>query len=175
MFRWGGEYQPAAGAFRFRQSKTDSYVSVEVSEPLKGLSLAVHDPESPYLFVDRKTGKPFAEQRLGHVWEAIRKAAGLDERLQIRTLRHSCVVQLARASCTVPEIASITGHSPFSAEQILAKYLPRDSEVARNAQRKRGLIGPKLEQKSDDQSDGASDGRSGGGETASRIRVKSAS
>jgi hypothetical protein len=46
----------------------------------------------------------------------------------------------------VPEIASITGHSPFSAEQILPKYLPRDSEMARNAQRKRGLIGPKLEQ-----------------------------
>jgi hypothetical protein len=50
------------------------------------------------------------------------------------------VVQLARAGCTVPEIASITGHSIASVEQILQRYLPRDSTVARNAQVKRGLI-----------------------------------
>lgn len=55
-------------------------------------------------------------------------------------LRHSCVVQLARAGCTVPEIAAITGHTLSSVEKILSHYLPRDSQVARNAQIKRGLI-----------------------------------
>lgn len=162
-FRWGAEYQPADGTFRFWQQKTDSWVTIEISAGLRGLLEAVHDPDSLYLFVDRKTGKPFAEQRLGHVWAAIRLEAGFDPGLQIRTLRHSCVVQLARAECTVPEIASITGHSPFSAEQILAKYLPRDSEVARNAQRKRGLIGAKVEQKSDGHQTPGSDGRASGG------------
>lgn len=159
MFRWGGEYKPEEGAFKFWQEKTGAWVTIPVSDALRGLLEAVHDPDSLYLFVDRRTGKPFAEQRLGHVWSAIRTDAGFNKRLQIRALRHSCVVQLARAGCTVPEIASITGHSAFSVEQILSKYLPRDNEVAWNAQRKRGLIGPKRVQESDghpsDESDGS--------------------
>lgn len=149
MFRWGGEYKPEERAFKFWQEKTDSYVTIPVSDALSGLLECVRPADSLYLFVDRATGKPFAEQRLGHVWAAIREAAGFSDRLQVRALRHSCVVQLARAECTVPEIASITGHSPFSVEQILQKYLPRDNQVAWNAQRKRGLIGPKEERESD--------------------------
>ena len=73
-----------------------------------------------------------------------RRATGFDtvfvRHHVIRSLRHSCFVQLARAGCTIPQIALITGHSPFSAEQILAKYMPRDNEVAWDAQAKRGLI-----------------------------------
>jgi hypothetical protein len=60
--------------------------------------------------------------------------------LILRALRHSCVVQLARAGCEIPEIISVTGHSPGSAHSILQVYLPRDSTVARRAQEKRGLI-----------------------------------
>lgn len=159
LFRRGAEYQPADGAFRFWQEKTSSYVTVPISQDLRDLLEAVHDRDSFYLFTDTATGQPFAEQRLGHVWQAIRTGAAMDDRLQVRALRHSCVVQLARAGCTVPEIASITGHSPFSVEQILARYLPRDNEVAWNAQRKRGLIGPKVEQTSDGRPAGESDGR----------------
>lgn len=40
--------------------------------------------------------------------------------------RHSCAVQLDRAERTIPEIASITGHSPVSVTTILTKKLPRD-------------------------------------------------
>lgn len=88
--------------------------------------------------------KPFAsENRLSHVFADVRDrfvipAGG--RRLVLRALRHSCVVQLARAGCTVPEIAAITGHSPASVQEILKVYLPRDSRVAMNAQRKRGLV-----------------------------------
>lgn len=60
--------------------------------------------------------------------------------LVLRQLRHSCVVQLARAGCTIAEIAAITGHSLGSVTTILSKYLPRDSTIARNAQMKRGII-----------------------------------
>lgn len=158
MFRWGGEYKPEERAFKFWQEKTDSWVTIPVSDALAGLLEAIRRPDSLFLFVDRMSGKPFAEQRLGHVWQAIRTEAGFHARLQVRALRHSCVVQLARAGCDVPEIASITGHSPFSANQILAKYLPRDNQIAWNAQRKRGLIGTKAAQESDGGSDGKSDG-----------------
>jgi hypothetical protein len=139
LFRRGAEYQPQTGEFRFWQSKTESYVHVGVSDVLRDLLEKVKTEDSPYLFTDAATGKPFAEQRLGHVFGDIRDNAG-EARFQLRALRHSCVVQLARAGCTVPEIASVTGHSPHSAQQILDRYLPRDSEIARTAQAKRGLI-----------------------------------
>lgn len=88
--------------------------------------------------------KPFASfNRLSHVFADVRErfvipAGG--RHLVLRALRHSCVVQLARASCEVPEIAAITGHSLSSVQEILKVYLPRDSRVAMNAQRKRGLV-----------------------------------
>lgn len=138
------EYDVKGRAFRFHQSKTRSYVTIPVSARLGNMLEAVWDPEALYLFRDAATGKPFVGTRLSHEFERIRDlakaATSFARHLVIRSLRHSCVVQLARAGCTVPQIASITGHSPFSAEQILAKYMPRDNEVAWDAQAKRGLI-----------------------------------
>lgn len=94
--------------------------------------------------VYQEVARPFADvSRLGHVFADVRDRFVLPSggrHLVLRALRHSCVVQLARAGCTVPEIASITGHAPASVEEILRIYLPRDSTVAMNAQRKRGLI-----------------------------------
>lgn len=135
-FRHGAEYQ--GGVFRFYQSKTGSYVTVPISSRLQNLLETVRRPGSLYLFTDATTGKPWAEQRLGHVFAAIR---GEGSALQLRALRHSCVVQMARRGSDVPEIASITGHAPATAATILAKYMPRDSVVARKAQQRRGLIG----------------------------------
>jgi hypothetical protein len=40
---------------------------------------------------------------------------------------------LAEAGCTLPEIASITGHSLRRAQEILDKYLARTSKLAENA------------------------------------------
>jgi len=144
LFRHGAEY--ADGWFRFYQSKTESYVTVEASPELKILLENIRDPESLYLFTDAATGKPWAEQRLGHVFADIRAASGGPQRV-LRALRHSCVVQMARKGSDVPEIASVTGHSPFSAAQILAKYMPRDSILAAKAQRRRGLVGSKSRSK----------------------------
>ena len=155
LFRRGADYTPADGAFRYWQSKTQSYVTVPVSDDLRAMLAIVEKPDSLYLFTDAATGKPWDEQRLGHVFAAIRTRSDL----QLRALRHSCVVQQARAGCTVPEIASVTGHSPFSVEQILRKYLPRDNQVAWNAQRKRGLIRTEGGQESDGRLTGESDDR----------------
>lgn len=146
LFRRGAEYEAAEGVFRFWQSKTRSYVTIPVSDRLRGVLAHLKRDGSPYLFHDGATGRPFPDvNRLGHVFEDMRervlKAGG--RHLVLRALRHSCVVQLARCGCTVPEIASITGHSIATAESILTTYLPKDSVVAWNAQVKRGLIGAK--------------------------------
>jgi integrase len=142
-------YHVADGVFRFYQQKTDDgegggYVSIPVSDRLRAVLAACKVESSPYLFHDGGTGRPFRDvDRLSHVFEDIRaevvKAGGRS--LVLRALRHSCVIELARASCEVPEIASITGHSIATVAKMLSIYLPRDSKVAQNAQRKRGLIG----------------------------------
>lgn len=81
--------------------------------------------------------KPFASfNRLSHVFADVRDRFVIPadgRHLVLRALRHSCVVQLARASCEVPEIAAITGHSLSSVQEIMKVYLPRDSRVAMNA------------------------------------------
>ena len=45
-------------------------------------------------------------------------------------LRRTAVVHPARAGCSVPEIAAITGHSVSLTVSILEVYLPRDNEMA---------------------------------------------
>ena len=57
--------------------------------------------------------------------------------LQLRQLRHSVVVDMARNGCTIAEIAAVTGHTVTRTTGILDVYLPRDSAVARNAMAKR--------------------------------------
>lgn len=141
QFRPGAEYDAVCGVFSFRQSKTDEPVTIEVSAGLRDM-LAVAGEGQMFLFRNERTKKAYTESRLtktfGWVRHAVVKAEG--RALKLRQLRHSCVVQLARAGCTVPEIASITGHTLGSVNSILGTYLPRDSEVARNAQVKRGIV-----------------------------------
>lgn len=141
-FRPGAEYDASAGVFRFHQSKTGSWVTIPVSPKLKQL-LAEAAEGQLFLFRDERTGKAYTESRLTHVFgDEVRVAAmakGAPHRI-LRQLRHSCVVELARAEATVPEICSVTGHSLASAERILRKYLPRDNELAWAAQRKRKII-----------------------------------
>lgn len=143
-FRRKAEYLPAEGLFSFDQSKTGNPVAIPVSDRLRGVLAHIERDGSMYLFHDRGTGRPFRDvDRLSHVFEDIRTRFVLPaggRHLVLRAIRHSCVVQLARFGCTVPEIAAITGHSPASVQDILKIYLPRDSQVAMNAQVKRGLV-----------------------------------
>jgi hypothetical protein len=139
QFRPGMEY--VNGAFRFWQDKTDSWVAVQVSPKLRALLDAAIEGQL-FLFRNERTGKAYTEERLSKTFAWVRTAAmkAGARYLQLRWLRHSCVVQLGRKGCTTLEISAITGHSPVSAARLLDTYHPRDNEVADNAQRKRGLI-----------------------------------
>ena len=138
-FRAGAEYRD--GVFRFAQSKTGAEVEIEVSPQLRAL-LDAQGSGQMFVFRDESTGKAYTAERLVRVFDAVRDrvVSSGGRALQMRWLRHSCVVQLARHNATVPEIAAITGHSLASVHTILTHYLPRDTTVARNAQRKRGLV-----------------------------------
>lgn len=152
LFRAGAEYLPAEGLFQFEQAKTAAKVSIPVSDRLRAILGHLCEDKALYLFRDARDGQPWArlvgnrleadDTAASKVFAAVRKVAVAAEArpLKLKWLRHSCVVQLARAGCTVPEIAAITGHTIASVQNILTTYLPRDSTVARNAQEKRGLI-----------------------------------
>jgi len=141
-FRPGAEYDSEAGVFSFRQSKTDEPVTIHISDTLRDLLQVSVDKDQMFLFRNERTGKAYTENRLSQTFRWVRTAAvkAGARPLVLRQLRHSCVVQLARVGCTIPEIASITGHSLGSVTTILSTYLPRDSTVARNAQMKRGIV-----------------------------------
>lgn len=144
----GNQYDAKAGVFRFHQSKTDSYVTIPVSAALREL-LAPAAKGELMLFRDEVTGAGYEEGRLSKVFREIGDALAakafadgqpIPRKLLLKWLRHSCVVQLARHSCTPLEIAAITGHAVASVVQILSVYSPRDNDVAWNAQAKRGLV-----------------------------------
>lgn len=141
QFRQGMEYDRGLGVFSFEQSKTDEPVTIEISAMLRAL-LNEALGNQLFLFRNERTGKAYTENRLSQTFKWVRVAAikAGGRALLLRQLRHSCIVQLARVGCTVPEIASITGHSLSSVHSILSTYLPRDSIVARNAQVKRGIV-----------------------------------
>jgi hypothetical protein len=140
-FRAGAEYDARAGVFSFRQSKTDEPVTLEVSPTLRSMLNAAADGQM-FVFRHEGTGGAYSETLLSKTFARVRGrvAAAGGRSLLLKWLRHSCVVQLARAGCTVPEIRAITGHTMTSATAILDVYLPRDGGVARNAQRKRGIV-----------------------------------
>jgi integrase len=107
-------------------------VSVPATAELRSILLGTVK-SSTQVVVSEATGRPYLEDHFRHLFAEVRAKAGIRSDLQYRDLRRSAVVRLARAGCTVPEIASITGHSLKTIHHILETYLPPDSTVARNA------------------------------------------
>jgi integrase len=89
-------------------------------------------PRRAAVILATKTGRAFTKRYLAAQWEAACKAAGISG-LHFHDIRGTTVTMLAEAGCTVPEIASITGHSLRTAQQILDKYLAKTSKLAANA------------------------------------------
>jgi len=69
-------------------------------------------------------------------WGKAARKAGISG-LTFHDLRGTAVLRLALAECTVPEIATITGHSIRDVQSILdANYFHRDVALAESAIRK---------------------------------------
>lgn len=84
------------------------------------------------------TGEPWKEDYFRHTFAKVRAEAAklcpsvLDKRWS--DLRDTAITWLAIAQCTIPEIASITGHSLATIHQILDKhYLVRDDQLSVSA------------------------------------------
>ncbi|MFG5121838.1 tyrosine-type recombinase/integrase [Methylorubrum sp. POS3] len=79
------------------------------------------------------SGRPWLKRHFHTIWTETVKAAGIADDLHFHDLRGTAVTMLAEAGCTVPEIATITGHSQAHAQKILDRYLARTRTLARSA------------------------------------------
>ena len=115
-----------------RQQKTGKLVGVPCAPVLRQALDEAKATRTGTVIVAGQSGQRLTKATWFKAFNIIRDKAGLDH-LQARDLRRTAVVNLARAGCTIPEIASCTGHSLQNAQQILEHYLPRDIHLARAA------------------------------------------
>ena len=119
---------------RLRQSKTGTRVTIPVGAPLKAALDAAkkHGP----LILANSFGLPWTSHGFQSAWGAAARKVGIVG-VTFHDLRGTAVTRLAMVGCSVPEIATITGHSLRDVNSILdANYLHRDPALAESAIRK---------------------------------------
>jgi integrase len=127
----------------FRQNKTGAGVIIREAPELTARLNAArerrksHKIQHAHIIIDEVRGCPFTGDYYRKLFAKIRtKAAetmpGLAD-FTDQDLRDTAVTWLARAGSTIPEIASITGHSLQSITSILKHYLVLDASLSDSA------------------------------------------
>jgi integrase len=93
---------------RLRQSKTGRYVVIPVGAPLKAVLDA--EPRRAVTILTTQAGLTWTPDGFGASWRKAARKAGING-LTFHDLKGTAVLRVALAVCTVPEIATITGHS----------------------------------------------------------------
>jgi integrase len=120
------------GFISLRQGKGKRRVQVSVTQAL-GQTLGKMERRSTVILTT-KTGQPWKSDYFKKQWRITSDAAGIQD-LHFHDLRGTAVTMLAEAGCTVPQIASITGHSLRSVTDILDRYLARTKGLSSSAMR----------------------------------------
>lgn len=81
----------------------------------------------------RPDGSAWTSDAFKKAWRAAYGASKLKDDLHFHDLRGTAVTMLAEAGATVPEIATLTGHSQSHAQKILDRYLARTRALAESA------------------------------------------
>lgn len=116
---------------RLKQSKTGARVVIPVSSVLKA-ALEATPRQSPVILLNSE-GKPWTSDGFRSSWRKACAACGITD-LTFHDLRGTAVSRLAAANCTIPEIATLTGHSLNDVGAMLeAHYLNRDVALAISA------------------------------------------
>ena len=114
-------------AINVHQTKGGARVRVPVTKALKSLLNAT--PRVAVTICTTSRGTPWTSDGFKTSWGKVKPHG-----LTFHDLRGTAVTRLAVAGCTLPEIASLTGHSLNSIETILEKhYLHKDPRIAESA------------------------------------------
>lgn len=134
-FRYGQQYEN--GCLYYRCKKTGAEIRVDIVNKTARRILDDDYRCGEYMFPNR-WGQPFTGPELSKAFRRIRsKIPDFDQTRQLRALRHTVVLELALSGCTIPEIASITGHHPETVHKTIEHYLPIHPQLAQNAVEKR--------------------------------------
>jgi integrase len=118
-------------AITLKQSKGGRTVYIPCTKALLATLEAL--PRRSTQILTRSDGTPWTRDAFKQAWRDAFKKAGIADDLHFHDLRGTAVTMLAEAGATVPEIATITGHSPQHAQKILDRYLARTRELAESA------------------------------------------
>ncbi|MEM9047051.1 MAG: tyrosine-type recombinase/integrase [Pseudomonadota bacterium] len=114
--------------FSLTQSKTGRDVYVPCTEEL--LRVLDETPKRSTLIMTNTRGRPWTQDGFQTSWRKAAIKSGIQGRLRFNDLRDTTVTMLSEAGCTVPEIATITGHTLKSVDQILERYMSRTKVMA---------------------------------------------
>jgi integrase len=121
-------------AIRLQQGKTGRRVMIPIAAQLRALLDA--EPRRASTILTTQAGSTWTADGFSASWRKAVAKAGV-RGLTFHDLRGTAVLRLALAGCTVPEIASITGHSLSDVQSILdGNYFHRDVALAESAIRK---------------------------------------
>jgi integrase-like protein len=119
--------QYSGSAIRLRQQKTGTLLDIPVHPVLRdhldGLSRS-----GPSLTIVSFQGRPVKYLRFNERFRRVAKRARIDA--QARDLRRTAMLRMAEAGATIPQIASVSGHSIEATQRILETYLPRNRDLA---------------------------------------------
>ncbi len=119
---------------RLEQSKTGTRVVIPVGPTLKSVLDAL--PREHPIIMLSSLGRPWTTGSFRVAWHRVAKSAKIEDRT-FHDLRGTAVLRLTKAEATVPEIATITGHSLKDVQNILDKsYFHRDVALAESGIRK---------------------------------------
>lgn len=140
------------GSLHIRQSKTGAEVTLpvdmvpELKERIEQ-QIARNEKLNPKrrhpcaLLIQTQDGNAYTADGFMSAFERIRTKAG-DKNKRLKTLifkdlRHTAVTRLAESGAEIPQIASVTGHTFKSCQDIVDRYNIRTSKMAREAFSKR--------------------------------------
>lgn len=119
---------------RLQQGKTGVRLAVPVAKELKRMLDST--PRRAKTILTNMDGKPWTPDGFRASWRKACAMVGV-EGVTFHDLRGTAVTRLALVSCSVPEIATLTGHSTSDVRSVLdTHYLSRDVELARSAIKK---------------------------------------
>jgi integrase len=117
----------SGSAIRVRQQKTDLLLDVPAHPALRDHLDGVERSPTSLTIVNFR-GRPVKYLRFNERFRRICQRAGVDA--QARDLRRTAMLRMAEAGATVPQIASVSGHSIEATQRILETYLPRNRDLA---------------------------------------------
>jgi integrase len=117
----------SGSAIRLRQQKTGALLDVPVHPTLCDHLDSLAPPRMSLTIVTYR-GRPVKYLRFNERFRRICERAGVDA--QARDLRRTAMLRMAEAGATVPQIASVSGHSIEATQRILETYLPRNRALA---------------------------------------------